>query len=63
MPLLGVKFDCCIVDLPYGITSNKWDMVIPFEDMWECLDRLIKGVKIFTAGQPFSALLVSSNLK
>lgn len=25
--------DCVICDLPYGITSNKWDVVIPFDKL------------------------------
>ena len=31
----GIKVDAIITDLPYGTTNrNKWDVVIPFIDMW-----------------------------
>ena len=42
MPELDIKFDACITDLPYGTTACKWDSVIPFEDMWKELKRLVK---------------------
>ena len=38
----GVKVDAIIADIPYGIHNNKFDVVIPFEDMWECITKLIK---------------------
>lgn len=28
------SIDMLLVDLPYGTTQNKWDIVIPFEDLW-----------------------------
>ena len=42
MPQLDMKFDACITDLPFGTSGCKWDIVIPFEDMWKELKRLIK---------------------
>lgn len=65
MPQLDMVFDICITDLPYGTTQNKWDSVIPFDQMWEKLGAVVKpnGAKIFTASQPFTSLLVSSNIK
>ena len=27
--------DCIICDLPFGITANHWDSVIPMDKMWE----------------------------
>ena len=64
MPELTETFDACITDLPYGTTQNKWDSIIPFELMWRELSRLVKdnGVKIFTSSQPFTSLLICSNL-
>ena len=38
----GVKVDAIITDPPYGTTACKWDSVIPFEPMWDCLNKLIK---------------------
>ena len=34
--------DCIICDPPYGTTQCKWDSVIPFDKMWEQLNRIIK---------------------
>lgn len=28
------SIDMILCDLPYGITQNKWDNVIPFEKLW-----------------------------
>lgn len=59
------SIDAIIADPPYGITNCKWDSVIPFEPMWEQLKRIIKpnGAIIFTASQPFTSLLVMSNIQ
>ena len=38
----GLKVDAIICDPPYGTTACKWDTVIPFDDMWERLNKLIK---------------------
>lgn len=57
--------DMVLCDLPYGTTACKWDNVIPFEPLWECYERIIKdnGAIVLTASQPFTSLLVCSNLK
>ena len=34
--------DMILCDLPYGTTACKWDTIIPFDKMWERLNRLIK---------------------
>jgi DNA modification methylase len=36
------SIDMVLCDLPYGITSCKWDSVIPFDKLWEQYDRIIK---------------------
>ena len=61
----GVKVDAIITDPPYGTTACKWDSVIPFEPMWDCLNKLIKdnGAICLFGSEPFSSLLISSNLK
>ena len=28
------SIDMILCDLPYGITQNEWDSVIPFESLW-----------------------------
>jgi site-specific DNA-methyltransferase (adenine-specific) len=63
MPAQSV--DAIISDLPYGTTKCKWDSVIPFAPMWAEFKRLLKpnGAIILTASQPFTSLLVVSNLE
>lgn len=57
--------DMILCDLPYGTTKCKWDVIIPFEMLWEQYERVIKdnGAIVLTAAQPFTSLLVMSNLK
>lgn len=59
------SIDMVLCDLPYGITSNKWDSVIPFEPLWNEYERVCKenAVIALFAGQPFSSNLVMSNPK
>ena len=56
--------DLILTDPPYGTTACKWDSVIPLEPMWEQLKRIIKpnGAIVMTASQPFTSMLVMSNL-
>ena len=53
--------DMVLCDLPYGITQNKWDSVIPFEPLWAHYKRTCKGAIVLTATQPFTSALVVSN--
>ena len=48
-----------------GTTACKWDVVIPFEPLWEQYKRIIKdrGAIVLTASQPFTSALVMSNPK
>lgn len=57
--------DAIITDLPYGTTACPWDEVISFGPMWEQVKRVLKptGAFVTTASQPFTSLLISSNLK
>jgi len=57
--------DMILCDLPYGTTQCKWDSVIPFEPLWEEYNRVCKrnAAMIFTAAQPFTSTLVTSNIK
>lgn len=57
--------DMILTDPPYGTTACKWDSIIPLEPMWEQLKRVIKpnGAIVMTASQPFTSVLVSSNLE
>ena len=57
--------DCVITDPPYGTTACKWDTVIPFDLMWEQLNRIIKpnGAIVIFGSEPFSSALRMSNIK
>jgi DNA (cytosine-5-)-methyltransferase len=59
------SIDLILVDLPYGTTKNKWDVIIPFENLWKEYNRIIKdnGAMLFTATGIFSSLLMLSNVK
>lgn len=59
------SIDMIVCDLPYGITKNKWDVIIPLDLLWEQYKRIIKenGAIILTASQPFTSELVLSNKK
>ena len=53
-----------LADPPYGTTACKWDSVIDLPLMWEQLKRIIKpnGAIVMTASQPFTSVLINSNL-
>ena len=57
--------DLVLTDPPYGTTACKWDSVIPFEPMWEQLNRTIKpnGAICIFGSEPFSSALRMSNIK
>lgn len=57
--------DMILCDLPYGTTQNKWDSVIPLDDLWFQYKRIIKsnGAVVLFSQMPFSAFLAVSNIK
>lgn len=59
------SIDMILCDLPYGTTQNKWDTILPLEQLWEQYERIIKndGAIVLTASQPFTSRLIMSNLK
>ena len=59
------SIDAIITDPPYGTTQCKWDSVIPFDLMWEQLNRIIKpnGAIVLFGSQPFTSALLMSNVK
>lgn len=69
--LIGMKripdksIDMILCDLPYGTTACAWDIIIPFDKLWEQYKRVIKdsGAIVLTASQPFTTLLINSNFK
>jgi len=69
--------DLICTDLPYGTTDRRgvegkgsnrllgWDNVIPLDKLWEQYKRILKplGTVVLTADQPFTSMLVLSNLE
>ena len=56
--------DMVLADPPYGTTKCAWDSVIDVDLMWKELKRVCKpnSAIVLTAAQPFTSILVSSNL-
>lgn len=66
LPILeSGSVDLVLCDPPYGTTACAWDSVIPLAEMWTGLLSVAKpnAALVFTASQPFTSVLVSSNLK
>jgi site-specific DNA-methyltransferase (adenine-specific) len=70
--LIGMNYiedksiDMILCDLPYGQTArNKWDTVLPFNQLWTHYERIIKdnGVIALFANGMFTADLMVSNKK
>ena len=76
IPDKSINLICC--DLPYGTTDShgskkknsgnrflEWDNVIPMDKLWEQYKRILKdnGAVVLTADQPFTSMLVMSNLE
>lgn len=59
------SIDMILCDLPYGTTRNKWDSVIDLPSLWSQYKRIIKdnGAIVLTSSQPFTTLLIVSNMK
>lgn len=59
------SIDLVLTDPPYGTTQCKWDSVIPFEPMWDCLKQVTydRTPIVLFGSEPFSSNLRMSNLK
>ena len=59
------SIDMILCDLPYGTTSCKWDVVIPFDELWAQYNRIIKphAPIVLFGNEPFTSCLISNNLK
>lgn len=55
--------DLVLCDLPYGTTQNKWDSVIPLDQLWQHYRRVVKprGVIALSSQGLFTARLILSN--
>lgn len=53
------SIDMILCDLPYGVTHNREDKCLPFEQLWKQYSRIIKdtGVVVLTAQYPFTCRL------
>lgn len=62
LPDNSIDLICC--DLPYGTTNCNFDIVIPFEPLWEQYKRILKptGCAVLFGNNPFTSLLICSNL-
>lgn len=63
----GIKdksINIILADLPYGTTRNKWDEIIPLENLWSQYKRIIKddGIIVLYSAEPFTTKLINSNL-
>lgn len=60
----GIKVDAIITDPPYGTTNSNCDKRIPIPEMWNCINRLLKGTFtpiILFGAEPYSSMLRLSN--
>lgn len=59
------SIDAIICDLPYGTTGCSWDSILPFEQLWQQYNRVIKptGAIVLFGAEPFSTALRMSNFK
>lgn len=57
--------DMVLCDLPFEMTSCKWDKQIPLEKLWIQYDRISKenSAIVLFAAQPFTTDLINSNRK
>ena len=57
--------DAIICDLPYGTTENEWDIIIPFDKLWEQYLRIMKdnAPVILFSQMPFTIDVVCSQRK
>ena len=61
--LPDASVDMILCDLPYGTTQNKWDSIIPLDELWAEYRRIIKpkGVIALSSQGIFTAKLILSN--
>ena len=59
------SIDMILCDLPYGTTNCEWDIPLPFDQLWQQYERIIKdnGAIVLFSAQPFTTDLISSNRK
>ena len=57
--------DMVLCDLPYGTTQNKWDSIVPLDELWAEYKRVVKpnGAIVLTSQGLFTAALIMSQPK
>lgn len=63
--LNDIEVDLILTDLPYGTTNCKWDVIIPFDKMWDGIRNVShdRTAVLLFGNEPFSSTLRLSNLK
>ena len=60
------SIDMILADLPYGMTANKWDSIIPLKPLFEQYQRVIKdhgAVLLFGMGKFGASLIMNAPKK
>ena len=60
------SIDLILADLPYGMTANKWDSIIPLEPLFEQYKRIIKdhgAILLFGMGKFGASLIMNAPKK
>ena len=60
------SIDMILCDLPYGVTDCRWDSVLPFDQLWQQYERIIKRQRCHRADRRSShsqTALIQSNRK
>lgn len=59
------SIDMILCDPPYGVTSAKWDSVLPMDKLWSEYNRVLKadGNILLFSSMPFLIDLINSNRK
>lgn len=57
------SIDMILCDPPYGTTACSWDIIIPFDKLWEQYKRIVKqnSAIVLFGNEPFSSFLRVSN--
>ncbi len=61
--LKTASVDLVLCDLPYGKTALTWDRQLNVAELWREWSRVCTGPVILMAMQPFTTMLIQSNLK
>ena len=61
----GIVFDMILVDPPYKKTRGRWDNIIPINDMWNKVNKLIKsnGAICVFGNEPYSSMVRLGNIE